>query len=288
MTFNRLFLMIAMVVNAFVGLAFSMDVPTATITIANNTPNKLQIVYKLNGEVYEPTLVKKQEETLVDFPSFEKLYVIPYGWIKGKISLATLSAGLLKDNLLKRNDLNLKFAQLNNLSIRLTVKPGGEYLSYLLGRRIAGELTSYVYQVEIVPTKAPTKDKPRKKGKLLDAFPQVKDALMKDKKVEARYFLNVGEHASQTELAKAHDDRINYWLTRRDSDNPHEKALAQEAIEFIEEAYKKASLPKAKIDIFDELTADLRKPKEQTEEEQATLQAVAEAFAGEADEDEYD
>ena len=268
MSFNRLFLVILLIVGPFQGIMEAMmseDV-ASTITIKNNTSNKLQVVYQLNNSIFKPTLTIDQEVVVPDFPSIKALYIEPYGDIKGKISLSAITSGLLKDDLLKRRELKLYPAQLNNKTARLTVNPGGAQLSYLLGTWIAEKIAPYTLDVKIIPTEETKSDAVLATKTIVDFFPQVKNALVEGKKVETRYFLNIGQYADHEELDNAHADLIALWAKRRDKNNSEEVTLAKDVLNLIEEAYKKELYDKKFIteplDNFDELVKGLSKPRE--------------------------
>ncbi len=272
----------------------------AKIIVINRTPEKIEVEYIRNDKRFTSTLVKDQQLMIKDFHSLEKLYIEPYGKVKGWMSLSALSGGLLKSNLLKSKigDVNLEFAQLNNRSVEITVKLGGEKLSQVVGKVFAGALSPYQYSAKIIDPEKLIEVKLIALKSIFDYFPQVKDAIFKSQEVKARYFLNVGEGASSEDIDEAFEREREEWSLKKDSENVDEADLAKKVLEFLEEAYKDLQgIPNIFTSLVEELVAqrlymvpseEILQPMSQkgqprtlTEEEKAFTEEVRQAFSGE-------
>ncbi len=287
MTIKRIPLLITVIATVFIHQSCAMQPPEeASLNIINETGKKIEIAYLQKGKHHEITLIHEQRATIGDFPTIEVLYVAPYGKVRGKLSLANLPGTFFKNNLLK-NVKDLEIAHLNNQSAALTIKLGGEYLSYVVGQWLAGEVSPYQYEVTILKPEevAAKEEKEEKVGLLIDHFPQVKDAVTKNKEVLPRYFLNVGEGASSEVIDEAHEQLRLIWQEKKDSPIAAEAELAREILEVLQEAYNKLQGIPDRFEVLVAHYQPVEEPKVQehslTEEEKTAVKQVTEAFSGE-------
>ncbi len=276
MTIKRLHLLILSImcigIHQVRGMETTQD---AILLIKNETGQKLEVTYHQLGKLHKSTLVNRQEDVVNDFFSVKELYIAPYGKVRGWVTSSSIPGEFFKNNLLKTVE-DLKIAQLKDQSTQLTIKPGGGYLSYVVGKELAGEVSPYQYDVLIIEAEEFKKIEKKEIGTLLDYFPQVKAAVQNEKRVLPRYFLNIGEGASKEAIESAHEKLRLIWQEKKDSPIPAEAQLAGEVLEILQAAYSKLQNIH---NGFDSLTKAYQpRLQEYTDEEKAQFKITDDVF----------
>ncbi len=238
-----------------------------TISLQNNTLNKLDITYTTLNEKPTPLTLEVKQEVILEEPlsSLKELYVTPYGQVRGWFSFTALTGGYIKGTNVAALD-KVRRAQQKNKSIRISIKPGGESVEATLGKGylsdIAAAVSSYSYDIEIIKKKR-TGDFTM--TTLFHQFPQLLSASEKAIPILPRYVLSVGEYADVPTIEAAYKRIRAHWEPKTTSGEGDEAKLAQKVIEFAGEA-KKSLL--SENNTFDKLASEnyfYKVPEEESE-----------------------
>lgn len=226
-----------------------------TVSIVNNTKDKLDIAYTLSHEPPTQLTLEHGEKIMLpgDLSSLKELYVNPYGQVKGWFSATTLTRGYMKGtNVAELPD--VKKAQQENMSILISIKPGGKAVEATVGEgylsSIAAAVSPYSFEVYGISKPGTTGHPLLITVFLFEQFPQVLKALELKKPILPRYVLSIPESADAQAIEAAYKRIRTQWEPKTRSSFEGEKKLALKVIEFAEEA-KKSLLNESNI--FDKL-----------------------------------
>ena len=213
------------------------------LQIINVSDQKIYYTYKHRGE--EPVngaLDPKEYATVKRAEHLELIKVVPYGQWKGYLSRDVLTAGYLPAD-------NLAFRVLSNISedrglgVTLIINPGGQSF---VGKGFFGTIVSQFVPYHIEITSAPLGRiklyiKKRIENPLQyfidERFPQVGKAWDRKTTIYPRYFLSVGENASERDIDAAYQMEMERIMQLK-HDAPAEKLVYfAQVIEFVEAAY---------------------------------------------------
>ena len=221
------------------GMEGAIEEKPASVSVKNSSQSKLDVTYKMSNQKPTPLTLEVGEAVILPGPlsSLEELYVEPYGKVKGWLSTSVLTRGYIKGTNVANLD-QVKRAQKENVSIRISIKPGGESVEGVIGKGflsdIASAVSPYTYDI--------TSIKRKKTGEvtvtLFDQFPQILKASELSKPFLPRYVLGIGENADASAINAAYDRLRAHWEPKTKSVHGQEAALAQKVLEFANEARK--------------------------------------------------
>ena len=167
-----------------------------TLRILNKTSDKIEVIYSLAEDINDKknkyrhiTLIPNQNTYLIgQLKTLKDLYVAPYGQYKGLIDAPTLTVGLLKRTNVLDTLPEIKKTLKERKNIAIKIVQSGWF----------GKILPYDYKI------IPFEEEEKPALLLFDFFPQVKNAWKKKKKIEPRYFLNIGKFSSEKDMENAH------------------------------------------------------------------------------------
>lgn len=223
-----------LIITSYFSLA-AMQAGEATAWVKNDSPDEITVIYQLKGGKPVKRNVFKNDAWAFtkNIDELELLNVIPYGEIKGKISKETISFGLLgPENLAAR----IKNVRLQN--------PFKRHIVLIIRKKpYIGGVLPYDFEV-VAQDESP---EPKRVASLTwELFPKVAEAVQLKKKIEPRYFLELGPNPSEDDIKKAYDQLQQKWKPMLPANK------AQEAMKFINAAHE-ALLYQAK---FEKLVAE--------------------------------
>ena len=233
-----------------------MDAPDKakhTLIIENLTGQKLSLAYKYQEKdsTTTTTLNSKQPFTLEDPLLLDHLSIEPYGMLKGYMSANKLSAGFIESVNLAPEITEKGFDEPGS-NIKLTISPNPSLL---------GSFSSFVTDISIIPSEEARELLDESKNPLAQLFNQVTKVVDElpplpvvtsipkpgeelpyydetTLKIYPRYFLSVGEGASNEDIQAAYDRLIPILKERKSkTKGPLMVKFWERATEYLQVAY---------------------------------------------------
>ena len=184
-----------------------------SLFVFNKTPQKIQLVYqyKVDEKPKSGTLIKNQDIKLIKPMDLQLVQVVPYGQWSEWVSAQAVTGDLIKaENLMERVNEKLALAKPGQ-NISLEIKPGGStWLGAGVLGRVAGGILPFTPDISLIgePETEPSL--------VIDKLPQVKEAYNAGKPILPRYFLSVGERASDADIKAAYDQLMKEFSAEKE------------------------------------------------------------------------
>ena len=221
--------------HAVYGMEGNEKEKTPAFRIKNDTKDKIEIFYAMTGnnnadKFKHLTLIPKQSIYLTrgHLERLTDMYVGPYGSIKGLGDASRITLGVWKRTNLATLTM-IKEAFKSKCTFGIAIKLGtGSYFPTCVSRY------TFSYEYEIIDFH----DDEFLAQYFYDFFPQVRDAKLHNKPIEARYFLNVGKDADGHSIVNAWDLQQMYWKWRGDVDKTLDSQLLNNIFTVLFEAHR--------------------------------------------------
>lgn len=212
------------------------------LQITNYLQDKVELVFRYEGTDarISQTLIPTQELDIHFLEDLVELYVLPYGKIKGHLSLSSLSLGSYSGvNLMQRDDVRAakKLQEHHALTINEALIPTEDPKDSGVMSTFKSFLSRTIlpYRVEV---KAYVERSFIPRGSILTWFPQVYKAYYEDQTIHPRYFFNLSEYASQDSLNTAYQFTSQAFLRCMKSSKGSKRDLGASILVLLDEAYK--------------------------------------------------
>lgn len=203
------------------------------LLILNQFPKKIEVKFQYDNQAPITHVISKDEEfPVLHLNALSSLTIQPYGEVRQWVSAEKLTLGYVP---------SVNFAvlaqeeskKLGNQDVQLIIRPGGEYLSWVIGQKAAQEITPYLHAfAQAAP------ESTEQKFFLIDEFPQAREAANQEKTIEPRYILGVGAQANDDDKRIAYQALLTRLTPRLNQGTAEDRRYAQDALTVVHAAYK--------------------------------------------------